>query len=129
MPFTVPKFIEREARIVGPLTLKQFAFLAISGAICLYSYFKTPFFIFLLSLIFIGGGGIALAFVKIGGIPLSTILVNFFKFRFSQKKFIWKKEGAPAISERIEIRNGKLNLPLTKNGQIKKIKLKVETKK
>ena len=32
MEFTVPKFIEKEAKIIGPLTFKQFLCLVIPGA-------------------------------------------------------------------------------------------------
>jgi len=34
MRYTVPQFIEHEAKIIGPLTFKQFTYLAMAGAGC-----------------------------------------------------------------------------------------------
>ncbi len=92
--FTVPQFIEHEAKIVGPLTFKQFVFVGIAVAICFIFYFTTPFFIFILATIVLMLGGFALAFLKSGGRSLPTILKNFLFFSFSSKIYLWKKKGA-----------------------------------
>ena len=100
--FTVPQFIEHEAKIVGPLTFKQFIFIGIAGAICFILYFTVPFFIFILATIFLMLGGFAFAFLKSGGRSLPTVLKNFFTFSLSPKIYLWKKKGGlpPKIIEK-----------------------------
>jgi hypothetical protein len=97
--FTVPKFIEMEPKIVGPFTFKQFIFVGLAGAVCFVLYFslsKTNFFLFTLLTIFLIGGALAFAFLKIGGRSLPTILQNFFSFLFSSKIYLWKRKAAPS---------------------------------
>ena len=94
--FTVPKFIEHEAKIVGPLTFKQFVFVGIAGAVCFALYFtlgKTNFFLFVLLSALLMAGGFALAFLKSGGRSLPTVLKNFLGFSMSTKIYLWKKKG------------------------------------
>jgi len=100
--FTVPKFIEHKAKIVGPLTFNQFIFVGVAGAICFVFYFTVPFFIFILLSIVVMLGGFALAFVKSGGRSLPTVLKNFLFFSFAPKIYLWKKKGGlpPKIIEK-----------------------------
>ena len=104
--FTVPKFIEHEAKIIGPLTFKQFVFVGIAGAVCFALYFtlgKTNFFLFVLVSGLLMAGGFALAFLKSGGRSLPTVLKNFFSFSMSTKIYLWKKKGGslpPKIVEK-----------------------------
>ena len=41
------------------------------------------------------GGALALAFLKIGGLPLPVVIKNFLGFSASPKMYIWKKKIAP----------------------------------
>ncbi len=102
--FTVPQFIEHEAKIVGPLTFKQFIFIGIAGAICFVLYFTVPFFVFILGTIVIMLVGVALAFLKTGGRSLPIVLKNFFNFSMGPKIYLWKKKGGlpPKIIEKKE---------------------------
>jgi hypothetical protein len=131
MRFTVPKFIEHEAKIIGPLTFRQFIFIGMAGAICFMLYFTVPFSIFLIACFILGGGAIALAFLKIGGRSLSTISGNFLKFSVSPKIFIWRKVEAPIKvfkKEKIEKEEAEDELPLkiAKKSQLKKLKTEIE---
>jgi len=136
MRFTVPQFIEYEAKIVGPLTFRQFVFVGIAGAICFVLYFslgKTNFLLFLLlSAILLGVAG-ALAFLKIGGRGLPTILTNFLRFSLGSKVYIWKKKEAPVtVFKRGEIKKERkeeeLPLKIAEASQLKKIRTQIETK-
>ncbi|MEK9135132.1 MAG: PrgI family protein [Patescibacteria group bacterium] len=94
MRFTIPQFIEHEAKIVGPMTFKQFIFVGMAGAAIFLLYFsiaKANFLLFLFLSIIILSLAIALAFVKIGGRTLPVILVNIFRFLIGPKKYIWRK--------------------------------------
>lgn len=132
MRFTVPKFIEHEAKIVGPLTFRQFIFIGMAGGICFILYFTVPFSIFLPAVLVLGGGAIALAFLKIGGRSLPTILGNFLKFSISPKMFIWRKVEVPIkIFKKEKIKKEKveeeLPLKIAEKSQLKKLRTKIET--
>ena len=79
-----------------------------------------------------GGGAIALAFLKIGGRSLPTILGNFLKFSVSPKIFIWRKIETPIKvfkKEKIKKEGVEEELPLkiAERSQLKKIRTQIET--
>jgi hypothetical protein len=91
MQFQVPQFIEFEDKIVGPLTLKQFGFLAIGAIACFLLFFSlTSAFAIMLS-IPIMAIVLALAFVKIKGVPMPKYIVNFISFALKPQLYLWKK--------------------------------------
>ncbi len=95
--FTVPQFIERETKIVGPLTFKQLIVLGTATALCIAFYFLLPFSVFILGTIFFLGGSAALLFVKINRTPLYLIIKNLLSFVFKPKMYLWKKKNAPPV--------------------------------
>jgi hypothetical protein len=105
MEFIVPKFINREPKIVGPLTFKQFLYIGIPGLICLFLYFiigkKNPP-LFILIAIVLMAGGLAFGFLKIKGHPLPVFLKNFFTFSMSSKIFIWRRKIVPPKIQKIK---------------------------
>jgi hypothetical protein len=136
MQFTVPQFIEHEAKVIGPLTFKQFIYVGFAGAICFVLYFLASFPVFLLGVLVLGGGSLALAFVKIGGRSLPTIVANVFKFGLSPKIYIWKKKETPTLVYRAELKpiaqapeeKEKFSLKKDEESQLKKLRTKIETK-
>lgn len=95
MDFTIPQFIEKEAKIVGPLTFKQFAFFGAAVFVCVAFYFLIPRIIFyILSPVFLGGA-FALAFYKKEGVPLPNLIIGWFFFLFKPRVYLWKKTGVP----------------------------------
>jgi len=136
MRFTIPQFIEHEAKIIGPLTFKQFIFIGVAGVVCfaLYSLIgKTNFFLFLILSTIALSVGTGLAFLKIDGQGLSKILTNFFRFSLGSKLYIWKRKGTPiTFSKKLEIKkeakNGELPLKIAETSQLKKIRTEIETK-
>jgi len=95
MEFTVPQFTEYEARVIGPLTFKQFIFVGTAGIICFVLFYKTPSYISIpLSIIILGGAG-TLSLLKIGGRSPATVLKNFFFYLLSPKVYIWKRKIRP----------------------------------
>jgi len=136
MQFTVPQFIEHEAKIIGPLTFRQSVIIGIAGAICFFLYFsiaEVSFFLFLVLSIFILGLGVALAFLKIGPQGLPTILANFLRFSLVPKIYIWRKGKIPVvIFKKVEIKKEmkEVEPPLSANegSHLKKIKTEIEVK-
>ncbi len=96
MQFQVPKNIDLEDKIVGPLTLRQFLYVLVGGAIS-YSIFKkmavpggNTQLAMMISLP-IALFSMALAFVKIQGQPLTEFLMALFTFMSRPRQRIWKR--------------------------------------
>ncbi len=75
MQFQVPQFIEREAQVVGPLTFRQFSFLAIAGGVAFILYFFAPMVIFVPVTVVLAGIGLLAAFVQVGGKWMQAVFV------------------------------------------------------
>jgi len=136
MQFTVPQFIEHEAKIFGPLTFKQFIFIGVSGAVCFALYFsigKTNFFLFLVLSIMILGIGTALAFLKIGGRNLPTILKNFLSFLVAPKIYLWQRKEIPlrfirGTEKKVEVEAKPApTLKFAEKSLLKKLSTQIET--
>jgi len=123
MQFTVPKFIEKKPKILGPLTFGQFLYIAGAIGICLLLFFILPYNLFLFSALLIIGVGVLLAFFKIGKDPLPVVIKNIIIFFFSPRIYIWKKK-VPGLGK-IEKHQGKTPA----KQKIKNIKTLIETKK
>lgn len=81
-------------RLIGDMTVKQFAYLAGAAILCwiCYSLPLTGLIRFPLMLL-IGGFGIALAFVPIEGRPLDVMLTHFVKALFTPTQYTYQKIG------------------------------------
>jgi len=62
MRFTIPQFIEYEAKIIGPFTFKQFVYIGLAGAVGFVLYFSVPFYLFIITCLILGGGALSMAF-------------------------------------------------------------------
>lgn len=91
MRFQVPQFIEIEDKIFGPLTIKQFIYIA-GGAGLSFVLFRFLYFpIALLLIIVVLGLSLALAFYQINNKPLIYVLQSAFGYYVSNKLYLWKK--------------------------------------
>ena len=93
MQFNVPQFLDIEDKVIGPLTLKQFGYLAGAGGVIFMIYTVVPnFALFILLSIPVFLLGVALAFVKINGRPFINLVVSFVTYMFKPKLYIWRKK-------------------------------------
>ena len=93
MRFQVPQFIEVEDKIFGPLTLKQFIYLAGGGGLSFLIYvFLNSLLLSAIPIIAIMPVSGALAFYKINNKPLVNVVEAAFKYYIGNKLYIWKKE-------------------------------------
>lgn len=100
MRFQVPQFIEVEDKIFGPLTLKQFLYLAGGGAAIFLVKQILPFFLFVIVTALIAGAAAALAFVKINNRPLVIFLSHALSYYVGRRLYIWRKEEKRPIIRR-----------------------------
>jgi hypothetical protein len=98
--FEVPQFIELESKIVGPLTLKQFAFIAAPALLSFLLFFVLNTVIWVLLLVILMIVGASFAFIKINNRPLYMLALLALKFFWRPKMFLWKR---PVVKEIIEI--------------------------
>lgn len=86
----MPQFIEVEDKIVGPLTLKQFIYIAGAGGLCVVFFVYLPIWLAFLFSAPIVGLAAALAFYKINGKSFIQILEAGFNYYTGAKLFLWK---------------------------------------
>jgi len=100
MRFEVPQFIEIEDKIIGPLTWKQFVYLAGGAGVLIILYFSLPFILFVIIGLPFGALSASLAFHKVNNRPFSIFLESFVNYTTKTKLFFWKKETAQSIIEK-----------------------------
>lgn len=88
--FQVPQFIETETKLIGPLTLRQFLFVAggVSMTAVAYTLLSGVFFVVtaIVILSFFG----ALAFAKVDGQPMLNYLAYLLAYALGSKRYIYK---------------------------------------
>ena len=92
MQYQVPQFIEIEDKIFGPLTFKQFVYVAGGGGIIVIFFVLLPKFIAILLALPIAAFAGALAFYKVNDKPFINFVESFFNYSLKSKLYIWKKE-------------------------------------
>ena len=95
MRFQVPQFIEVEDKIFGPLTFKQFIYVAGGAGICVILFIFLPKFLAIPISLPVALFSGALAFYKVNGKPFINIVEAFLKYTVTNKLYIWKKEEKP----------------------------------
>ncbi len=99
MNFQVPQFIEVEDQVFGPLTFKQFIYLAGGGGLVFLVYtLPLPFVVKLIPMLALAGLGLALAFFKYNNRPFIVMLEAGIRYALARKNYIWKKESSKTTS-------------------------------
>ena len=92
MQFRVPQFIDIEDKLFGPLTFKQFIYLA-GGAGLVFVIYKTIPLIFAIFLMIpVAGLAAALAFYKPNGKPFIFLFQSAIKYFTTNKLYVWKQK-------------------------------------
>jgi len=106
MRYQVPQFIEIEDKIFGPLTIKQFIYLAGGAGISYLVYALTnpyiPFYVTIILILPIIAFAAALAFYKVNSKPFITIVEFATKYYIGSKLYIWKKEDRKVTQKEAE---------------------------
>ncbi len=92
MEYQVPQFIEVEDKLIGPLTLKQFIYIAGAAGICIVLFVYLPLIFAILLALPVAGAGAALAFYKVNSKPFVEVLEDGFNYYTHSKLFLWKHE-------------------------------------
>jgi len=102
MQYQVPQFIEVEDKIFGPLTLKQFIYLAGGGGLCLIFFTLLPIYITAILALPVIILSLALAFYRVNGRPLIVALEHAFSYFLGSKLYLWKQRPTMATPKQAE---------------------------
>ncbi len=100
MRFEVPQFIEIEDKIVGPLTWKQFVYVAGGAGLLVILVLTVPFIIAIFIGIPVVAGAGFLAFHKVNNRPFSFFLESFFYYFTNRKLYLWRRNEPQIITGR-----------------------------
>ena len=89
MQYQVPQFTDVEDKIFGPLTLKQFVYIAGGAGIGFLLWKYLPSFLAVPLALGIVGFSVALAFVQINKKPLIYIIESAFMYLIHSKLYLW----------------------------------------
>jgi len=134
MRFHVPQFIGVEDKIFGPLSFKQFIYLAGGGGIVVVIwYFVESLFLTALLGLPIAAFAVALAFYELNGKPFIHTVEAFFKYIGKKRMYIWKKQPKditdtppPKQGAWIFHGNAQLAAPRMKNSKLKDLEWEVD---
>jgi hypothetical protein len=92
MDYQVPQFIDVEDKIFGPLTIKQFIYIAGGGGLVAIIVLTLPlFFAVILAIPVVAFAG-ALAFYKVNGKPFIEVLESGLVYFLGGRLYLWRKE-------------------------------------
>ncbi len=100
MQFQVPQFIEVEDKIFGPLTFKQFVYVAGGLGIAYILWRALPTFLAAPLGLAFAGLGIALAFVQYNSQPFIVAVEHAFFYLIRGKLYLWNNEQAVARAKK-----------------------------
>lgn len=92
MQFTVPKFIDAEDKIIGPITVRQFLICIVGSIFIAIAYALLRFTPFLIATIVIAVVTGIVAFLKINGRPFHFFFISFIERTKKPAVRVWNKE-------------------------------------
>ncbi len=94
--YQVPQFIEVEDKLFGPLTLKQFIYLAGGGGLCLIFFSLLPLYMTVVLSIPVLAFSAGLAFATVNGRPLIYAVEHAVSYYIGSKLYLWQQREAKA---------------------------------
>lgn len=96
MQFQVPQFIEVEDKVFGPLTFRQFLYLAGGAGLSFLLYVYLPIYLALPVIATVIAFAVALTFYKYNGRDFIFLAESVFKYLITKKLYLWKKTELPS---------------------------------
>lgn len=132
MRFNVPKFIDIEDKIFGPLTFKQFVYLVGGAGLSVLVWWSLPN-IFALPLIgVVIAFSLALAFYRVNKKPFIYIVQSALQYLTNARLYVWKQRKHPdKSSERLkkEAEQIKKAVPDTSGENLKRKSWEIQVRK
>lgn len=103
MQFQVPQFLDVEDKVIGPLTIKQFLYIA--GSVGLgYICSRIPFIGWFLALGCVGLGG-ALGFYRPNKKPFVNMIESAFNYIKNVRRYVWKRSEKTLMPTELNLNN------------------------
>ena len=99
MEFQVPRFLDAEPKIFGPLTFKNVVAILIVFAFLGLLFFVLEPLYFLLFAVPVVMATMAVMFGQINGRPLITFVENLFSFSLKNQVFLWRRTEISEFDE------------------------------
>ena len=120
MRFQVPQFIDVEDKVVGPLTIKQFVYLAGGAGMCFVAWRFLPLLIAVVVIAAVGALAGALAFYKYNNKPFVDLLESGFSYYTGSKLYLWKKKDKEIVhKEKAEAGPAQVYVPRLSDSKLK----------
>jgi hypothetical protein len=123
MNYKVPQFIEVEDKIFGPLTFKQFIYLAGGAGACFILWTFLPKLIAFFLIVGVGGFALALAFYRVNNRPFVILVESYLKYQLAGRLYLWRKEQKPrqALAPRLSDGQGTtaISIPKLSRGRLR----------
>lgn len=91
--FIVPQFIDKEDRIIGPITVRQFLIMLGAAGVLFVEYKILETAYFIIALIPTAGLAGTFGFLKVNGQPFHLFFLNFVQTQLRPKLRVWNKAG------------------------------------
>lgn len=132
MRFQVPQFIDVEDKIFGPLTIKQFIYLAGAAGVTFVLWTLMPLFLAVLVATPIVVLALALAFYKVNQRPFITTLESAVRYFVGHKLYIWEKENKKPVPQKTaqkqKTEQTLLNVPKLSESRLKDLSWSLDIK-
>ena len=114
--FQVPQFIEKEARVIGPLTFTQTVIVVLVVLLCVAIYYLFNVIISSILIFIIAFVTGLLLFTKIEGIPSYRLIIPLLRHLWLPKQYSWNKEKGGVVKKVSSVQK----IEKEENKQIKK---------
>jgi len=121
MRFQVPQFIEIEDKIVGPLTIKQFLYLAGGAGMSIIAYRFLPLIVAIMVIAVIATLSMALAFFKYNNKPFVDLLEAGIQYYIGEKLYIWKKRDRVVEATEVNKAPPQMYVPRLSDSKLKEL--------
>jgi len=132
MQFQVPQFIEVEDKIFGPLTFRQFLYLAGGAGLSFIFYVYLPIYISIFFIFPVVGLVLALTFYKHNGRDFIFLAESVFKYTFTKKLYLWQKADRPSLTQKAPMASAgataDFNLPRLSESKLKELSWSLDIK-
>ncbi len=98
MRFEVPQFIDVEDKLFGPLTFKQFIYVAGGFGLAYVSYKLIPFPVWPAVSLIVVVLGLLLAFYKLNNRTFLEVAQSWMSFTIKGKRYIWKRSPPKPVA-------------------------------
>ncbi|MBI4121802.1 MAG: PrgI family protein [Parcubacteria group bacterium] len=112
MQYTVPKFIDQEDKIIGPITVRQFLLMIVGAIFIAIAYALLRFTAFIAVTVIIAVITGVIAFLKINGRPFHFFLASFIERTKKPAVRVWNKELTDAeLRHYVKVKKEEVSAP------------------